>query len=280
MVETGDMRRDGETHGSTSEMHAYDRTLLARLGFDDPDKRDMKHDLACQYLVQPATLGRLTAAILHPLIAQRGDTLRFERPGREGVFEGRVETDLQKIAVGPAILEHPINKGENQYKTTIGFLDVVVPITYKKRYVGQQITKEYGDDADGKCRWHDARKSVDQTEDFCTAFLIEVKASPLRVGELIRQINLYREYPVVLPSHNLRLGREGKMQPSPLEHSIWVLASTHPVSDLDTATLKSSNIYHVALGESFERWVVEQERQKTQMYSGEDSADGLPPIVL
>ena len=33
--------------------HAHDRTLLASLGFADPDKKDQMHDLACEYLSQP-----------------------------------------------------------------------------------------------------------------------------------------------------------------------------------------------------------------------------------
>jgi hypothetical protein len=34
-------------------MHSFDRTLLAKLGFSDPDSRDRMHDLGCQYLAQP-----------------------------------------------------------------------------------------------------------------------------------------------------------------------------------------------------------------------------------
>ncbi len=33
--------------------HAHDRTLLARLGFDDPDKSEARHDSACFYLAAP-----------------------------------------------------------------------------------------------------------------------------------------------------------------------------------------------------------------------------------
>lgn len=31
-------------------MHANERTLIANLGFSDPDKKNPLHDLACQYL--------------------------------------------------------------------------------------------------------------------------------------------------------------------------------------------------------------------------------------
>jgi len=41
-------------------MHAHDRTMLARFGFADPDKREPLHDLACQYLASADTVaGRL-----------------------------------------------------------------------------------------------------------------------------------------------------------------------------------------------------------------------------
>lgn len=33
--------------------HAHDRTLLAKLGFADPDKKDARHDLACRYTALP-----------------------------------------------------------------------------------------------------------------------------------------------------------------------------------------------------------------------------------
>jgi hypothetical protein len=33
--------------------HSHDRTLIASLGFADPDKQDPMHDLACEYLSQP-----------------------------------------------------------------------------------------------------------------------------------------------------------------------------------------------------------------------------------
>jgi len=33
-------------------MHSHKRTLLASLGFNDPDKKDSRHNLGCQYLAQ------------------------------------------------------------------------------------------------------------------------------------------------------------------------------------------------------------------------------------
>lgn len=83
-------------------MHAKDRTLLAGLGFADSDKKNPLHDLACQYLATPerATkiLGLVTAGV--------GDR-------RGWVVDG-------------ASLEEHITKGERQYRSTIGFADLII----------------------------------------------------------------------------------------------------------------------------------------------------------
>lgn len=44
-------------------MHSHDRTLLARLGFQDPDKRNPLHDRACAYLGEPEQAARLTRLV-------------------------------------------------------------------------------------------------------------------------------------------------------------------------------------------------------------------------
>ncbi len=40
-------------------MHSHDRTLLARLGFSDPDKKEPLHDLACAYLAEDTQARKL-----------------------------------------------------------------------------------------------------------------------------------------------------------------------------------------------------------------------------
>ena len=49
-------------------MHAYERTMLAKLGFADPDRCEQLHELACQYLATPAATRRL----LQYLAIERG----------------------------------------------------------------------------------------------------------------------------------------------------------------------------------------------------------------
>ena len=77
--------------------HSHERTLLANLGFGDKDKRNPRHDLACQYLAQASVFAKLMAPCLAPKCEVRSATIKQE---------------------------HHITKGQAQYKTTIGFADL------------------------------------------------------------------------------------------------------------------------------------------------------------
>jgi hypothetical protein len=108
-------------------MHSHQRTLLAQLGFNDGDKKDIRHDRACQYLALEENAERL-ATLLH----------RYEhvpRPGPRnlstidhqevhGLLWDPTESRLTVKAAG--LIEVAISKGEGQYRTSVGFLDVVV----------------------------------------------------------------------------------------------------------------------------------------------------------
>jgi hypothetical protein len=91
-------------------MSARDNTLLAKLGFSDPDRKDSLHDIACRYL---ATEG--AAAVLDLVLGP--------------VPEGYTHT----IDAGT---EQPITKGVGVYMTTIGFIDAAVrrTATHPTRY--------------------------------------------------------------------------------------------------------------------------------------------------
>lgn len=87
--------------------HTKDKTLLASLSFGDKDKKDRRHDLACQYLTQPEV-----ALKIAEVFGKGDEPWKF------------VESDL----------EIPLTKGQNQYKTFIGFLDGALNFTTKNEY--------------------------------------------------------------------------------------------------------------------------------------------------
>ncbi len=100
-------------------------TLLSKMGFSDADKRMPAHDEAC------LSIASGPRAILSLL----------------GL----------KDEIDAVDLEFPLSKGSGQYKTTVGFIDVVI------------------------------RSSSD-------SIVIEVKTRIDSIGELLRQMNLYRSY--------------------------------------------------------------------------------------
>lgn len=183
-------------------MHAYDRTLIARLGFDDPDKKDGKHDLVCQYLAEcPGKLLEVTD---------------LPRRTREDEDPDCWEEDW--IVEGHSF-EFPISKGVNQYRTTIGFLDLVIrcqsTVHRKGFHTGLPLT------------------GLDEF-----AVVVEVKVNKVSIGDILRQVALYREY----------RGRG----------TAWVLATTFPMTAVDLRSLGNQEIVHVFVGERFNRWVADR----------------------
>lgn len=114
--------------------HTKDKTLLASLSFGDKDKKDRRHDLACQYLSQPEV-----ALKIAEVFGKGDEPWKFDESS----------------------LEIPLTKGQNQYKTFIGFLDGALHFKTKNEY-----------------------KTV----------FFEVKINPETAGNVLRQLNLYRSF--------------------------------------------------------------------------------------
>lgn len=89
-------------------MHTSDKTLLNRLGFQDPDKRSPLHDLICQYISEPEVTNRLLG-------------LAGVTPERR--LNGTLDTK--------AAQEFVLSKGDGPYKQHIGFIDVAVGACYE-----------------------------------------------------------------------------------------------------------------------------------------------------
>jgi len=301
-------------------MHSFDRTLLAKLGFADQDKKERRHDWACQYLAQPEVAARLAAFLGVPRTRDR-----WVNGVPSWEFE-YVETETH------------LTKGEDQYKTTIGFLDVV--ISYEAQgevWVKKALQESHGGewpllgfaqpaeldvrteptrdgvsrilefetdeeasacaaelpgaifrkgwraapdgpwgvgskpsiavpmavpDVSGNFPWpwssddgkrrqlvtrvHGPRfirgkgwavQAAEWEEHECQHFaaelLGEVKIHPVTVGDMLRQINLYREY--------------GKWR-------VVVIATAFDLTERDVETLRAGRVQHVKLGAGFEEF--------------------------
>lgn len=162
--------------------YTKDKTLLASLSFGDKDKKDNRHDLAGQYLLQPEVALKI----------------------------GKLEIDEEVVFTGGK-LEIPLTKGLNQYKTFIGFIDGSLCFeSVKNKYV-------------------------------C---FFEIKINPETTGNVIRQLNLYKEF----------------MKCDEYDYaSVSLLVTAYDVSPADQALFKENGIVCVRLGEAFDEFVRAQE---------------------
>lgn len=292
-------------------MHSHDRTLLAKLGFADPDKKDRRHDLACQYLALPENAERLARLALGWSDLE-AVLPRATYPFHREVCRWRCLESATRIKVTPK-LEVPLSKGDGQYKTTIGFLDVAVGASLWRTERG-----EFEEDAQETTQmafaewmrrrpegWHSTHFQdgrwcrVEESNEFASACNrsmtwdaaaevyrcphghelrpspesrpasrkvkvwrpgtipeeqvtrrdvgVEVKANPVGVGDILRQVALYREHAPTFAA--------------------WCIATTYAPSALDVQTMRDANIVHVRLGPKFDEWA------KAQMQAPTVSAD-------
>jgi hypothetical protein len=125
-------------------------------------------------------------------------------------------------------LEQPLNKGTGKYKTTIGFVDVcgLVGTGKKER-----------------------------------PFVIEVKIKPVGVGDILRQVALYREYAPNLECFRGRLsfGYDDDDDDDDDEASklfaLWGLVADFDLSNSALKALESADIHFARLGPGFEKWL-------------------------
>lgn len=230
--------------------HSLNRTMLANLGFADPDKREPDHDLACEYLSQNAlTLAkRLTGSTpdaRQPFRWSDG-TSNFAAMGSYAWDIGHVSRQR----------ETAVSKGHGQYRTTVGFLDLAIAYRVDLLIRGERclLPSDKGQHSlrgasDGniedawplgcKLERGEWRVPFDWPD-----IGIEVKALPVSVGDIIRQIRLYREY---------------------CRKSLWVAATCFPLTQSDLCALKQNGVRHVYLGESFENWKASRDLSPAHM---------------
>jgi hypothetical protein len=136
--------------------HSYDSTLLQRMGFRDEDRKTPAHDRAC--------------------IAIATDPIAFL------ALLGFPESKSPRV-----LLEHPLQKGEGKYASTVGFIDALTEWHVERPDF--KCTKPHPERVFSRCSactdsvYHEPRVA-----------LVEVKTKIVSIGDLLRQMNLYREY--------------------------------------------------------------------------------------
>jgi len=175
-------------------MHSHDRTMLAKLGFADPDKKDALHDAACRYMATSESYQKLVD--------------RFVK-----LKDGFSHSGLTKYSI-----DFHIGKGSGQYRTTVGFADVVL--------IGKLQEQ-----------WWDNEKKRISLIDHTFSILIEVKIGWVSAGDIIRQLGLYRSYRTA---------------------DLVVCACAFQMNAAEVQSLKNEGIRYVYLGESFREYAAKE----------------------
>lgn len=219
-------------------------TLLSKLGFQDTDKQLPDHDLACLYLTEKDVITKIQHYFTPPQTKKNIQWKRLlqnkelQRACKIDVYS-KDELDIlaQQIQKQINIIkienhwktteiqkEKPISKGKEQYKTTIGFLDVFLRYTHK--YIVHWQLKS-NPEIGGTI-----------TKTILSSIIFEVKTH-LHVSDFLRQIKLYKEYQ---------------------SNSIGVLVVTKPISSEQYMPIYRENIQIIHLDEDFQLWKKKQNK--------------------
>ena len=210
-------------------MHSHERTMLTKLGFADPDRREPMHDLACRYLATPDAVRRLTRC----LDIEHGPEPYADNSG----YEERISQVRRKVTSHRVNRECEIAKGVDRYRTTVGFADLVLQLNVEEQYRDVRMRRRNTRDGHGNLTWSEWEPLADRSEHSREQVGIEVKVTPVSVSDVIRQVKLYRSYSGV---------------------PTWIVATTHQITRADLECLKNERLQHVHLGERFEAFVAEQ----------------------
>lgn len=210
--------------------HAHDRTQLTqRLGFLDPDKKEPRHDRACQFLAADDNM-RALLPLYFKLDPPVCSTMRVV-----------LKTELEKA----------LTKGSGQYATTLGFIDVATKVRRLFKHVRPDFQPLAGRPKDERYCTHckrfayggsvndesalewDARSQMWTHENAPACLAVEVKIQPVSVAEVLRQVNFYREY----------------------IRADWVVATAYDLTEVDVQTLVNAQIKWIRLGAKFEAYV-------------------------
>ena len=200
----------------------YEPTLLSKLGFADSDRQDPMHDSICHYLTTASGCESF-AAKCSP------ERFRMGSAGRRTQEFQVIECRAQR--------ERVLASGTGRSRSAIGFLDLVIHATYDRRF---QTT-----DWSGEARW--------ERQEFNQAFVVEVKVNRESVGQIIRQVKLYRDF--------VNANLDGDLDD--LAGYQFVVATRYEPTEAELAALEHQNIIHLFIGKGFDQYIEEQAAKKT-----------------
>lgn len=232
-------------------MHAHERTLLNQLGFADADKKDRRHDLACQFLA----ITENAAVIAKMFVPRRKsiDRCSDPHPVAYGHWEHTGQTVYEFDKINGVDSERALNKGAGQYKTTVGFIDTVIRYQIKATSQSRVRNREYEEQPWGE--WSDTKTEI---QSLPNKVAIEVKIARVGVGDILRQINLYREFILESADDEHRFKTH------------WALAAAFDLTDHESEQLAKAQIKFIRLGAKFDAFVQQQ--------NSEDAGKGKPSL--
>lgn len=213
--------------------HTKDYTLLSRLGFNDPDKRNQEHDLAIAYLRQDEVAARVAQLVLKSSPIDTGSEYKlFCATCGQDTWQAH-QRIRNSWRVACTASELPISKGEGRYKTTIGWGDL---------YIG---CDELGEvwltctSCGSRTRTHKkSRLSI-------RGVLVEVKIGRVGVGDILRQLKLYSG--TLDGTVSIGIERYDRLH--------LVAATRYPLTKVEAETLRNEGIYPIRLGEGFDKFL-------------------------
>lgn len=244
-------------------MHSHERTYLASLGFCDPDKKVksgelLTHDVACQYLAIPDNSLKLARLVSgkEAVVAVAYDRDRYSREtigspewashlAINWWMGARRGNETTGYVMKDSSIEVHLSKGEGQYRTTIGFLDVVIRYEMVTEFDGERecidaslrqhlwslkTEEDRNEYVKSSLKWAPLQNEKRIDRKVC----VEVKIAQVGTSDLIRQLNLYRQY---------------------FDADGWVAATAYDISKDDLEALQKEGIKHVRLGEKFNEYL-------------------------
>lgn len=250
--------------------HSHERTLLASLGFSDRDRRERRHTWACQYLARPDVAMKVAAHLepgwAAPIPERVAVTARTSKdaPDTGGVCG---------LRFGSAETEVPILRGRDHL---VGFWDVRVKFKATLpawREAGAAYAPGEAVEAMDRAAglfggtWSmlagRSPLAPPKPRDVCVGvrhepvdyptsreMFVEVKASPVDVGDVAKQMALYMQFTAERAD------------------ALFVVATCYAMPRSDRETLAAKGVRHIWLGDGFDAYC------ETRRAEGLDVAGG------